>query len=242
MTILFLIARDARSEVASLQPYLRMSLGRGLRMDASRMKPRERKTCPWVGFGILKGVTNIESNTSIIGFPVYSSPDDQSGFHSKLIRGLSHVDPCPQCYDPNKARYGFGGYIRWAYFADPDRGHGYLGIDFSLAASPLIGVATSVEMVHRCMTVLMQHGIPGRTTGVLLEWNMCEHPNAMSMRRRTGLQSVRDWKIHAARLLRQCRICWRCGLPRDRTYVFCPYCGGSFQQHPMTRKGGRHAV
>lgn len=218
-----------RTHIDSLTPYLRIPLDLGVRMDATLMKPQHRKQCPWIGYGILKGVTHPKKEISVIGF-VPSRGGEISGLHGALIQSFSGVDSVPQCYDKGKKRmvHGFGGFIRWVYFSDPEGGPGVFGIDFSLALTQIEGVAISVQAAAEVMNVAIAHGIPKNAQGVLLRWNMCPHSSTTDMCQTRGFLTVRDWTKKTPKLLTSKTMCPRCGLSRDPLFVFCVHCGCRF--------------
>lgn len=212
-----------RRRVDSLEPFLTNSLREGIFMDLNVMKEKDAKTCRWLGFGIGKGITDPDKNISVFGVPNRI----HRGLHYELVKGFPDIDPFPLCYDEVNHVKGFGSFVRWVYFVDPEREHDFLGIDFSIVCRPTSGVANSVAKVSEVVKVVFQHGISPRSEVVLLNHKMCEHPGITEMRRQAGLIMVNDWINMADKLfLSKSPFCSKCGLKTlDNNEKFCYRCG-----------------
>lgn len=223
---------DAQREVASLAPYLRRSLALGQTMDASRMTPEDADACRWIGFGIGKGVTHPGRDISAYGIPRRL----RSALHGELVQPFGGADTTPACYDRASAR-GFGGFLRWVWFAGPRGNDDALGVDWSLAEAPHIGVATRATIVCTLARTLVRHGVPERAELALIGPAMCESPDDAAWRHADGLVAVRDWSAALDRFGRGTGWCETCGrgsfLARD--YPFCSHCG-------TRRPGGTHGL
>ncbi len=215
---------EVRREVASVSPHLSGSLAKAdSRMERSLMRPEDVPSCAWVGYGIGKGVTSPEKDITIFGVPEHI----YSGLHGVMVGGLSDVDPPPLCYEENHDK-GFGSYIRWVFFADPDLKENYLGVDFSLSLRETSGVATSFKRVAEVVRALSKHGVPDITRVALLNWRMCEPEHLASVRKTLGLHTVAHWNSKAIDLFSKgSGFCPKCGLEtfNDRRHLFCYRCG-----------------
>ncbi len=214
----------SREPISSLAPYLSASLTSGHRMEAERMREDERKDCRWIGFGIGKGVTHPRA-----GITVFAVPRDLvSGLHGELIQGFDGIetDPTPGCYEPD-ADPGFGGFVRWVLFADPDGRRDVLGVDFSLALTDRGGVATAMLTVAEVAAVVMAQGMKPKTEVALLNCRMCEPAELAEWRRENGLATLDDWAAKRDVFLRSDCFCPRCGLPLPEgdSADFCGRCG-----------------
>ena len=212
--------------VPSLVPYLHRSLDLGMTMDYAAMDPRDEMLCHWVGFGIGKGVTH-----PVLGLTRFAVPNElRRGIHAELLAGRIDVDPYPKCYDEEQHDKGFGAWVRWTYFADPDGGPGTLGIDFSIACRPTAGVATTMLTVATVVRAAAAAGIPEDAEVALLNPRMCEEPFHYVLRIELELLTVNDWITHAAaRFGPKGTYCLRCGLAtRTRGVRFCNRCGCKF--------------
>ncbi len=177
------IQRDGQKQgVASLAPFLNDSLQKGCRMDKAQMAAADQQICRWLGFGIGKGVTDPERNISVFGLPEIMT----AGLHGLLIQGFPGVGTSPECYEQNDV-LGFGGFVRWVYFANPGGGNGILGIDFSLCAWSGAGVANTMFSVSRLAKTCLEHGISPQDQLVLLNCRMIEEPCVFSWRQSLGL-------------------------------------------------------
>ncbi len=204
----------------------------GMRIDARRMRPSDRPDCRWIGWRVLKGVTDPSGDISVFAVP----RRNRRGLHAELVAGLPNVDPYPLCYDPLGHRFGFGNFVRWIFLAGPKE-NGLFGIDFSLICRPTAGVATTMLSAARVVRAAVRHGLPGGTEIVLLNPRMCEDPGVEAMRRAAGLRCAADWIRRAPRLFApRGRFCPRCGLEtlngRPR---YCHACGC---RPDTVRKGG----
>lgn len=222
---IYLQEKTRRGLVPSLRPYLADSLKTNFLVDAGAIDDSNRDVCrcAWVGFGIGKGVTHPDRKVS-----VFALPDKLlHGLHRELIDGLVDADPMPLCYDLYGHVKGFGGFIRWAYFANPAGSPDVLGIDWSLGARQSSGVVGSLTDVARVIPVLIDHGIPFSTEVVLLNSDLTELVAVFEMRQRAGLVTVYDWLWRASEIFRfGSGFCPRCGLDvLQKTYRYCPMCG-----------------
>ncbi|MDO8425540.1 MAG: hypothetical protein Q7T01_03430 [bacterium] len=211
-----------RTSVPSLATFLRRSLTQGARMNATIMQAHDVAECRWLGYGIGKGVT--DPNAGITVFSPGSGPETQ-GLHGELIQGFPFVDPTPLCYEDTHV-FGFGTFLRWVYFADPQGGPGVLGVDFSLTERQTAGVATSMLAVARCAAALAGSGIPPDAELVLLNWRMCEPVRLTALRHTEQLITLRDWARAVPHFASGGTHCPRCGLHTLHAWVpFCNQCG-----------------
>lgn len=223
VAVITIVTHDVRTEVPSLAPYLHRSLALGMTMDAHVMRAEDAATCRWIGYGIGKGVTHPQTETTVFGVP----RELRSGLHAELVAGFSDVDPFPLCYDDRAHVFGFGGFVRWVYFADPSGGPGVFGLDWSIAARPTSGVAHAMIAVAAIARIAAEHGIPPDAELALLNWRMCEELVITALRERMALRTVADWNTRAPAYFRRgSGYCPRCGLRtlahRER---FCSRCG-----------------
>jgi hypothetical protein len=218
----FIHQKGLREEVSSLTPYLRESLLHNCLVEPSLMTEDDRHACRWLGYGLGKGVSNPKSQVSVYGIPETMT----RGLHGELIQNFPGVDPLPHCYEDNHA-LGFDGFVRWVYFAHPERDEGILGIDWSLAARKTAGVANSMLKVCALAQICKAHGVPKESELVLLNWRMLEPKYAQKLRHTIGLQSLEDWATHGREVFKQGSVCCpRCGqatLKGNRR--FCYRCG-----------------
>jgi hypothetical protein len=210
---------------ASLMPALRERSAKEFLMGDYVMRREERETCRWLGFPIVKGVTHPERNISAFAH----LHNLASALHAELAAGFPdvHVDPTPLCYAPEH-HFGFGGFVRWAYFVNPEGGAGFMGIDWSYHLRPTGGVAHSMRRVSQTVRALARHGLPLDEEIVLLNGRMCESPYLEDWRQAVALVTVRDWLKRGPVLFRKGSTrCPRCGQPtmRDRQAKFCSFCG-----------------
>ena len=213
---------EKRSSVPSLFPYLFYPICRNVLIEKDLIPEALRESCRWIGCGIGKGVTHSEHRISVFGVP----DRVQAGLHGELIQGFPDVDPPPLCYDHYNHVNGFGGFIRWVYFASYSLQE-FLGVDFSIISRPHSGVANSVSMVTPLVTVLASHGVPCDSEVVLLNWRMYEENEIKDMRYAAGLVTVQDWVERGdACFSRGSSFCPRCGLETlTRDTYFCNRCG-----------------
>lgn len=207
---IFVQRGEDRREVPSLLPFLRESLALGAVMDPSQMRAEDAANCAWVGWGIGKGVTSVERDVSVFGIP----HELKSGLHAELVQGFPGVDPFPLCYDAQGHVHGFGGFVRWVYFADPigpDNGCGVFGIDWSPKQPRAIGVAPTLHTIVSIAARACAHGVPIGSELVLLDWKMLEHPVLRQWRHARELVTLADWAFKAQGLLAPAgRICATC--------------------------------
>lgn len=212
--------------VPSLTPHLRRSLDLGMTMNQTAMRPEDVATCAWVGFGIGKGVTH-----PVLGLTRYAVPNElRRGIHAELLADRIDVDPYPRCYDLDGHDKGFGAWVRWVYFADPDGGPGVFGIDFSLACRATSGVATTMLTVATIVRAAVADGILADAEVALLNPQMCEEPALCMLRHGLGLVIAGDWIAHASsRFGLHGAHCPRCGLAtRTHDVRYCNRCGCKF--------------
>lgn len=238
----YIQTQKERMRVLSLAPYLSHSLNSESIMDASLMRKEDISDCRWLGFGIGKGVTNPKKNFSVYAL----SNDARSGLHADLLRDRDDVDPFPLCYDQYLHKRGFGGFIRWVYFADPQGGSGVFGIDWSIVARPKSGVANSMVAVFRVAETVIYHGIPPDAEVALLNARMCEENAVRAMRESAGLYALSDWVKKGNSLFWILGdYCPRCGLKTRKTgAMFCFRCGAQFAcfWKNFKRKEGKHGM
>lgn len=175
---------------SSLFPFLRRALFLRHIMSPTRMNSEEARFCRWLGFGIIKGVTDPAKNLSILA----AYKELFGGLHEKLVRGYDGIGPIPFRYDAGARRISdFGGFIRWAYFSDPSGGPGVFGIDWLSGAWQRSGIACSLLVVLDVAKTAARHGIPLDAEVALLNARMCEEHAAREMRERAGLYVLSDW-------------------------------------------------
>jgi ribosomal protein S27AE len=208
--------------VDSLAPLLTEPLKHRCTIIPSRMRLQDRRICRWIGFGLGKGVTHPERDLSVFTSP----PHIRSAAHGEMIQGFRgiRVDPSPFCYEALH-RDGFGGFVRWASFADPVGGPGFLGIDWSYRLRPTGGVAHTMLRAWQTCRALADHGFPRNAEVVLLNWRMIEIIVLQEWRRAYGLITLQDW------------------LEKGRAYFaqrsrFCPRCGSASMNNPHMRYCG----
>ena len=178
---------EKRLRVRSLVPHLFDSLQvAGARMNPDIMNPEHRATCRWLHYGIGKGVTCPESRVTVFGIP----EKPLAGLHGQMVQGFCHVDPAPLCYDEKHVE-GFGSFVRWVFFADPNRTKNFLGINFSLALRKTSGVATSFARVYEVASTLVVEGVPPMTEVMLLDSDMCETDYLEKVRQTAKLVSIK---------------------------------------------------
>lgn len=233
----YIQTQKEKIRVVSLAPYLSYSFRAGNIMDALLMRKKDIPHCRWVGFGIGKGVTNPEENLSIFA----AFQESRHGLHADLLRDRDDVDLFPLCYDQYLHKRGFGGFIRWVYFFDPQGGPGVFGVDWSIVARPTSGVACSMVTILKITKTVIYHGIPPNAEVALLNTYMCEEPTARAMLEDAGLITLYDWVTKGDSLfwLLGC-YCPRCGLKtQENGAAFCFRCGGRFSCFLKSfRKGG----
>ena len=220
---IFVLKDDGRkNRVRSLQDFAWVSPASDA-MKSELMRPKERRNCRWIGFGVTKGVTSAPSNMTLISISRHGS-----GVHGRLINGLRDTDPSPRCYDLDHDK-GFGDFIRWVHFSDPTSKNHVLGIDFCLSCRRTAGVATTVLTILDTVGTLLCHGLPGQTEIVLLNARMCEEPGIEAMRRDAKLLSAGNWDAFGSNLFGASGSrCPRCGLPTITGGVkFCCRCGAN---------------
>ncbi|KKU51208.1 MAG: hypothetical protein UX72_C0024G0008 [Parcubacteria group bacterium GW2011_GWA2_47_10] len=218
----FVFEAGIRRPVISLGPYLRESLSSRHFMDVSLMTEKDATRCKWVGYGIIKGVTNPTESLSVLAL----SKSLVRGLHADLISGFENVDSGMECYSPNHKK-GFGNFVRWVFFADPKKEKDFFGIDFSLSERPTAGVACSLISASRVIKTVLLHGVPPDTECVLLDPTMCEPEYLTSVRSTLGFNTLHHWAEKAERLFKpDGAYCPRCGLETRRKKIsFCSRCG-----------------
>jgi hypothetical protein len=161
-------------------------------MEASQMGSYDQQSCRWIGYGLAKGVSNIDPSTAISVFSTYE--ESVSTLHGLMIQGLGDIDEYPFCYYPDKETdKGFGKFIRWAYFASIDEQPDVFAVDYSFNCDERIGKAASIESVKAVASVAVQHGIPLDAELVLANERMCENFEHSQFRAENQLIAVRDW-------------------------------------------------
>ena len=211
--------RGHRRQVAGLTPHLARTHREGTPMDPALMSPLDAATCHWAGWRFGKGVSRGETHVFAMATEL------TSGQHAEMVQGFDQVDPPQGCYDRRHRVHGFGGFLRWVYFAQ--QGDAVLGVDWSLAERENAGVALSMLDVHHLAGSLIDAGTAPSTTLALLNPQMCEPAELAAWRRRHGLNTLRDWRCARAILAPHGILCGRCGL---KTFVspcarFCEQCG-----------------
>lgn len=196
-------------------------------MDAALMDANDAKTCPWIGYGMGKGVTHLFKDISVFMIP----NEMKSGLHGEMVQGFKGVDPIDLCYlDTHKL--GFGGFVRWMYFADPqdhETHAGVFGLDWSLIHKLSSGIATSMLVAQIIIERAYAHGIPGNARVALMNPLMCEPAYLTEWKQSAGLLTVHDWATKAAQLFSACGThCPKCGLPTfQKPRRFCYRCGAN---------------
>lgn len=229
MTGAFLMRKGAKTSITSLREHLHDSLlDEESRMERAAMRPDEAASCRWVGFGLGKGVTSLNRDTSVFGVPGKMG----SGWHAELVKDFQEVDPAPLCYEPHHTK-GFADFARWVYFANPAKTGDFVGVDFGLKERPTAGVAETMYRVAQIAKAGLRHGLPGETELVLLHPRMIELPELTQLRQSLGLIRVADWAINGERLFAPLTgtRCPACGLnTRGAEYRFCYRCDHEFPQ------------
>lgn len=222
-----------RIKTNSLHPHLSRSLEAHHLMDASRMREEDTTHCRWIDWGMSKGVTHPYLGISILA----QLHDLPRGLHAELVADFPNVDPYPLCYDEDHHILGFGGFVRWLHFTDPQdpNGPGIFGIDWSLACRPTSGVATTMRCAVDVVRAVVVHGIHPRAEVALLNWHMCEDVWMTQWRQQNKLTHAYQWCERGLGLLApQGTHCPRCGLNTfDRPANFCVRCG-----HNQTKRTG----
>lgn len=220
---LFVYEDGARVAVASLAPTIVECRKGSFRVDPELMRPEDRARCPYIGFAIGKGVTDPRTATTVFAV----MPKLIRGLHAELVSDFPNIDPMPLCYDTTNHVHGFGGFVRWAYFADPRGVDDVLGIDWSLIARPTAGIATSFLAAMRVVQTLAQQGIAPWARVRLLNWRMMEDVPVTNVREKLQLETVDDWCRLAPMLFSPgSGVCPRCGLGTlARQPEFCGQCG-----------------
>lgn len=199
------------------------------------MRKSERDLCKWVNYRIGKGVTHPDAQISVMAVP----QELQSGLHAELIQELEiPVDTPPLCYDDFNHCYGFGGFVRWAYFADPKGSQDRLGIDWNIVGRETSGVANSLYVAYRIVKTLSDQGLNPKLEIVLLSCRMTEYPFMEKLRSDLGLSTLSDWIKNCPQIFREdSQICPRCGLKTLQEKVnFCYRCGCNPK---LIKKGGK---
>lgn len=191
-------------------------------MCAELMRPEEVPGCRWLGFTLIKGVTNPHRAITAQS----TGGDDLSGAHGRLVQQFGGVDSTPECYNP-QSKVGFGGFVRWVRFLNPTGGQGVFGLDWSLNEPPHIGVATSALEVALVASLVRAFGVPGGDELVLLTPRMTELPIMEQWRHREGLICVGDWADAPKRFHSGTGFCPKCG---QWTFIcpswrYCHQCG-----------------
>lgn len=240
MTDLFLYRDGLRSRIHTLRPYLRHALEQQVVMDETRIEDKSLlASCRWVGWGITKGVTHRTNRVSVLG-----TPDTmKQGLHAELVQGFADVDEPAQCYEPHAPK-GFGGFIRWVYFTDPDDPcleGGVIGIDWNGGGNqttPTSGIATSMTDVMAVAQCLIEQGLSPDAELALLDWNMLEREEIRTWRRAFHLYHLEDWS-RADVFAPHGRLCVRCGSETNIChYRHCYHCGVRFTHV----SGGTHGL
>lgn len=215
-----------RMPVKSLKPFLRMPFEKDFLMDAALMDAHDTKTCPWIGYGMGKGVTHVYKDISVFAIP----NEMKRGLHAEIVQGYA-VDPVDLCYlDTHKL--GFGGFVRWMYFVDP-RDHetqsGVFGLDWSLVHKLSAGIATSMVIASVIITRAHAHGIPANARVALMNPSMCEPTYVTDWKMTVGLLTVSDWIEKSSKLFTQNGThCPKCGQKTFETpRRFCSRCGAN---------------
>ena len=214
-----------RMPVKSLQPFLRTPFEKNFLMDASLMTQEDARTCPWIGYGMGKGVTHHQKDISVFMIP----NEMKSGLHGEMVQGFKGVDPIDRCYlDDHKL--GFGGFVRWIYFSDPNDPHtdqGVFGLDWSLIHKLSSGIATPMLIAQVIIARAHAHGIPGNARVALMNPTMCEPAYLTEWKQHTRLLTVHDWSTKGSSLFcEEGTHCPKCGLSTfEKPRRFCYRCG-----------------
>lgn len=228
----FLFEGAARRPIESLAPFLRLSLAHGVCINPELMRADDVARCRWVGWGLTKGVTHPLEGTTVLA----KMGELVCGMHAQMLQGLPNIDPPEGCYDKDKRVQGFGGFIRWVYFAPKEtEQQGIVGIDWSQEEPKDAGVARHVDEVVCLARHLANAGIDENSELVLLNCRMCEYPELTAWRHQHRLVSMSDWAQ------REVQMVWKNDSPdypstpvapppprppvRPR-WKFCPNCGG----------------
>ena len=193
----FIQVGDKRTAVRNFHTVLHTAFDRG---QIVHPEPEDKYHSPWIGYGYAKGVTHHKRPISVLGLPT----EMKRGLHGKLIQGFPNVDDRVRCYEPD-AEKGFGGFIRWAYFIDPNDPHcaqGVFGVDYSPGGNMFRGIANNFSTVARVVRTAGAHGIPNGAAVVLLDPHLCEPPAFTQWRENQNLVSVSDWIRYAIALSR----------------------------------------
>lgn len=230
MTIFVQNGKDRR-EVLSLAPFLRFALHTKSLMRKSLDGLRPELHCHWYEWGIGKGVTHVKDAVTIFATPQKL----MSGLHAKLIQGFPNVDPHPLCYDPKNLIYGFGGFIRWVYFTDPNDAelqHGVFGIDWAPTQSIKLGVAPTMIVTSQIARIVQNHGIPSQAELALLNWQMVEPIFIRTWRKQMKLITLSDWCEKGLKLFGPSGVyCPVCGLRTfEQPNTYCFRCGNNRRQ------------
>ncbi|MCX6714307.1 MAG: hypothetical protein NTX72_00650 [Candidatus Uhrbacteria bacterium] len=218
-----------RVPVKSLTPHLRTPFEKNFLMDASVMTPEDALTCPWVGYGTGKGVTHLFKDISVFMIPNKM----KSGLHGEMVQGFKGVDPIDLCYlDSHKL--GFGGFVRWMYFSDPQDSkteHGVFGLDWSLVHTLTSGIATSMLIAQIIIERAHRHGIPGNARVALMNPVMCEPVYLTEWKQENNLLTVNDWVKKGMQFFaEEGTHCPKCGLfTFEKPRRFCYRCGANRQ-------------
>lgn len=210
-----------------LSQYLRESLSGGVRVKREYLPDVLPGECFWIDYGVGKGVTHPEHGITVYGI----TSDILKGFHSTLARGFPGIkmDENPLCYDIPRHHHGFGGFVRWVYFADPEDLVDFLGIDFCLFCRPTAGVANSFWRAYLVMKVLAEQGIPLNTQILLLGSDICQWPGIEECIANVGW-TIEDWLISAPMKFSIAgTLCPNCGQETfaDSSVKFCCRCGAN---------------
>ena len=237
----FLFSYGTRVEISALHPHFARSMEVGHCMDASRMLPEDQAQCPWIGWGMSKGVSHPERDLSILAH----ADTLPRGLHAELVAEFAdEVDPYPLCYDEHHHQKGFGGFVRWIAFTNPQnpQGPGVLGIDWSLACRPTSGVATSIKRASEITQTLLRHGVHPQSEIALLNWRMCEDVDVRKWLHDKGWVTLEAWVRRIPHALAPTgNHCPRCGMETfQQKHRFCYRCGASF--FPPQPTGGRRGV
>lgn len=215
-----------RVPVKSLKPSLRIPFEKNFLMDAALMDVEDARTCPWIGYGMGKGVTHLYDDISVFAIP----NEMKRGLHAEIVQGYA-VDPIDLCYlDTHKL--GFGGFVRWMYFSDPmnlETRTGVFGLDWSLVHKLSAGIATSMLIASVIITRAHAHGIPANARVALMNPSMCEPEFITNWKQSIGLLTVSDWVEKSSALFAQNGMhCPKCG---QKTFEaprrFCSKCGAN---------------
>ena len=233
----YFYANGRRRRIGSLRSYIKKAGHSGFTMEREYMDAENAVACPWLGYGIGKGITSPTRNISVFATP----HSMQSGLHSELIRGFRNLDPFPLCYE-SRHKLGFADFVRWVYLCPKTQGGGIVGIDWSLVERPTAGVATSMKRVGYIAKTLVRHGISHNTTVALLNSHMCEEAAIRLWRESLGLRILNDWVQKSEKLFGENGLCCpRCGQQtRSKGNTYCTRCGGKFNL--LHEKGGCYVL